>query len=75
MPLAHVAVDVTHNKCHAEDCEGIEKTVPKVDVFRREIHLVGVLSPDQRAALLAIADKCPVHRTLHGQAIIETVAV
>jgi putative redox protein len=43
-----------------------------VDIFSRAIRLEGDLSDDQRAALLAIADKCPVHRTLHGQAIIET---
>lgn len=72
IPLAHVAVDVTHNKCHTEDCEECDKTEPRVDVFRRTIHLQGDLTPDQRASLLAIAEKCPVHRTLHGQAIIET---
>ncbi|HEX9857907.1 MAG TPA: alpha/beta fold hydrolase, partial [Paracoccaceae bacterium] len=72
IPLAHVAVDVTHNKSHTEDCEECDKTEPRVDVFRRTIHLQGDLTPDQRASLLAIAEKCPVHRTLHGQAIIET---
>jgi putative redox protein len=36
------------------------------------IRLEGDLSADQRASLLAIADKCPVHKTLHGQAIIHT---
>jgi len=72
IPLAHVAVDVTHNKCHSADCDDCDKSVPKVDVFTRTLHLTGDLTDDQRAALLAIADKCPVHRTLHGQAIIET---
>lgn len=72
IPLDHVACDVTHNKCHTEDCEDCDKTQPKIDVFRREIRLEGDLTDDQRTALLAIADKCPVHRTLHGQAIIET---
>jgi len=70
--LTHVAVDVTHNKAHAEACDDCEKAAPKVDIFSRAIRLEGDLSDDQRAALLAIADKCPVHRTLHGQAIIET---
>jgi len=72
IPLAHVACDVTHNKCHTEDCEACDKSQPKVDVFRRTIRLQGALSDAERAALLAIADKCPVHRTLHGQALIET---
>lgn len=70
--LTHVACDVTHNKAHREDCEGCEKSGPKVDVFRRRIRLEGDLTEEQRDALLAIADKCPVHRTLHGQAVIET---
>lgn len=72
IPLAHAACDVTHNKCHTEDCEDCDKTQPKIDVFRREIRLEGDLTDDHRAALLAIADKCPVHRTLHAQALIET---
>jgi uncharacterized OsmC-like protein len=72
IPLDHVTCDVAHNKCHTKDCEECDKTEPKIDVFHREIRLEGDLTVDQRAALLAIADKCPVHRTLHGQAIIET---
>ncbi len=72
IPLAHVACDVTHNKSHTEDCEDCETSRPKLDVFRRTIRLQGSLSDAERAALLAIADKCPVHRTLHGQAVIET---
>lgn len=72
MPLAHVACDVTHDRCHTEDCEGCDKSQSKVDVFSRTIHLRGDLTEDQRAALLAIADKCPVHKTLHGQAIIRS---
>ncbi|MCP4303313.1 MAG: osmotically inducible protein C, partial [bacterium] len=74
MALTHVAVDVTHNKRHAEDCENCETSATKVDVFRRAIRLEGDLSDSDREALLAIADKCPVHRTLHNQAIIETEA-
>ncbi|MDA3859475.1 MAG: bifunctional alpha/beta hydrolase/OsmC family protein [Roseovarius sp.] len=70
--LTHVAVDVTHNKCHTEDSKACDKSLPAVDRFHRRIRLEGDLSADQRTALLAIADKCPVHRTLHGQAIIET---
>ena len=73
--LAHVACDVTHNKRHAEDCADCDTGAPKTDVFRREIRLQGDLTAQDRAALLAIADKCPVHRTLHAKAIIETVAV
>lgn len=72
IPLAHVACDVTHNKSHTADCNACDKTLPKIDIFRRNIRLEGDLTDDHRAALLAIADKCPVHRTLRAQAVIET---
>lgn len=72
MPLEHVACDVTHDRCHTEDCEDCDKSQPKVDVFNRVIHLRGALNEEQRTSLLAIADKCPVHKTLHGQSIIRT---
>lgn len=75
IPLEHVSVDVTHNKRHAEACEDCETSGQKVDVFRREIRFVGELSAEQKASLMVIADKCPVHRTLHAQAVIESVEV
>ena len=71
-PLAHVAVDVTHDKLHAQDCKECTGEGAKVDTFRRLIRLDGTLSEDQRARLLEIADRCPVHRTLEASARIET---
>lgn len=75
IPLEHVACDVTHSKSHAQDCQDCERRLPSVDVFHRAIRLGGDLSDADTALLLAIADKCPVHRTLHGEAVIETVLV
>jgi len=67
-PLAHVRIDVTHDKVHAQDAaDG-----GKADHFRREITLEGDLADEQRAKLLEIADKCPVHRTLTKGATVET---
>ncbi|SPH17597.1 hypothetical protein DEA8626_01120 [Defluviimonas aquaemixtae] len=70
-PLTHVRVDVSHDKVHAEDCADCEKGA-KIDVFKREITLEGDLDEEQRAKLLEIADKCPVHRTLESASHIET---
>ncbi|MDW4548471.1 bifunctional alpha/beta hydrolase/OsmC family protein [Defluviimonas sp. D31] len=70
-PLAHVRVDVSHGKVHAEDCADCEKGA-RIDRFLREITLEGDLDEDQRAKLLEIADKCPVHRTLEHSSRIET---
>ncbi|MEM9032859.1 MAG: bifunctional alpha/beta hydrolase/OsmC family protein [Pseudomonadota bacterium] len=70
-PLAHVRVDVTHDKVHAQDAGA--QAIEKIDTFRRAISLQGALDADQRRRLLEIADKCPVHRTLERSSTIETV--
>lgn len=45
------------------------------DRFAREIVLTGPLDDTQRARLLEIADKCPVHRTLeHGSEIVTVLS-
>ena len=43
------------------------KESAKVDQIVREISLEGNLTEEQRQALLEIAEKCPVHRTLHSE--------
>jgi putative redox protein len=43
-------------------------------VFERVLTLDGDLDADQRARLLEIANKCPVHRTLEGGSHVATVA-
>ena len=72
-PLAHVYVDVTHDKVHGQDVE--LGAAEKIDHFTRHIHLEGPLDDAQRARLLEIADRCPVHRTLEAQAVIKTKLV
>ena len=68
-PLDHVSVEVTHDKVHAQDA-GVGASA-KIDQFHRRITLLGDLNEDQRARLLEIADKCPVHRTLeHGAQVV-----
>lgn len=70
-PLDDVRVDVSHNKVHAQDAD--TGTASKIDAFRRSITLSGDLTGDQRARLLEIADKCPVHRTLERSSEIVTL--
>ncbi|WP_171210743.1 bifunctional alpha/beta hydrolase/OsmC family protein [Ruegeria sp. HKCCA5426] len=69
-PLTGITVDVCHDKVHAQDAGLVSDG--KVDLFRRKIRLEGPLDEAQRARLLEIADKCPVHRTLEGSAQITT---
>ncbi|PSL21655.1 bifunctional alpha/beta hydrolase/OsmC family protein [Shimia abyssi] len=69
-PLEHIWVDVSHDKVHARDAETGSQS--KIDTFKRVLHLCGPLDQDQRAKLLEIADKCPVHRTLEQSSHVVT---
>ena len=73
--LDAVAVDVSHEKTHAADCEDCESSTAKIDHFSRSILLEGDLTGEQKARLLEIADKCPVHRTLKVVSMISTSLV
>ena len=65
-PLEDVTVELTHEKSHAKDCERCETSEGKLDVIYRKVAFTGDLDDEQRARLMEIADRCPVHRTLHG---------
>ncbi|MHA7683195.1 bifunctional alpha/beta hydrolase/OsmC family protein [Cupriavidus sp. PET2-C1] len=71
-PLEHVAVTLRHEKIHATDCAECSTTEGKIDWIEREITMRGPLDEAQRTALLEIADKCPVHRTLHSEVVVRT---
>ncbi|MEQ9073797.1 MAG: alpha/beta fold hydrolase [Sandaracinaceae bacterium] len=71
-PLKAVKVTLEHDRHHATDCEGCEDQPKLVDRIRRVIEVDGELDDAQRARLLEIADKCPVHRTLHNEIRIES---
>lgn len=71
-PLTDVEVRLSHDRVHAEDCADCEATSGFVETVDRIIELGGPLTEDQRRQLLAIADRCPVHRTLTGDIHIRT---
>ena len=71
-PLARASVRVKHGKMHAEDCAECETREGKVDLLTREISLEGPLDAEQRTRLVEIAEKCPVHRTLHSEIVVRT---
>lgn len=72
IPLQRASVTLRHDKIHANDCEDCETKDGKVDHIVREISLKGDLSEDQRRSLLDIAEKCPIHRTLHSEVVVES---
>jgi putative redox protein len=43
-----------------------------LDRIERDVELHGVLTEEQRARLLEIASKCPVHKTLTSEIDIRT---
>jgi putative redox protein len=71
-PLERATVELRHDKIHAADCADCETKEGKVDRIERLIRLEGPLSEEQRAKLLEISNKCPVHRTLHAEINIPT---
>jgi putative redox protein len=72
LPLERVTVDLKHDKVHASDCAECETRDAKIDRIDRVLTLEGDLDDEQRAKLLEIANKCPVHRTLHAEVWIPT---
>ncbi len=72
--LDRTAVRLRHDKIHAEDCKECATEKGRVDLIEREIALSGDLDEAQRARLMEIADRCPVHRTLTSEIVIRTAA-
>ncbi len=67
-------VRLRHSRVHAADCAECETSSGKVDHVDREIVMDPALTPQQQSALLSIADKCPVHRTLTSEIHITTTS-
>jgi putative redox protein len=71
-PLEAVLVRLRHSRIYARDCESCETEEGLLDRIDCEVALVGPLAEEQRARLLEIASKCPVHRTLTSEIVIQT---
>ena len=71
-PLDRVSVSITHGKDYVDDCLHCEEG-RKIDVFDRAITIEGDLDAAQRARMMEIADKCPVHQTLEAGGHVRTV--
>jgi uncharacterized OsmC-like protein/pimeloyl-ACP methyl ester carboxylesterase len=70
--LENVKIELKHDKIHASDCESCETHSSKIDRITRKIYLTGNMDPEQKKRILEIADKCPIHRTLKSDILIET---
>jgi uncharacterized OsmC-like protein/alpha-beta hydrolase superfamily lysophospholipase len=73
LPLTRTQVRLRHDKIHTADCAECDTKEGMIDRIERAITLEGDLDPGQRARLMEMADKCPVHRTLTSKVEIRTL--
>ena len=71
-PLERARISLIHRKVHAQDCVDCPTKPAKMDVVDRVITLEGALTEEQRAKLLEIAERCPVHQTLNSKIQVNT---
>jgi uncharacterized OsmC-like protein len=72
MLLTRTQVRLRHSRIYAKDCAECETKEGTIDRIERAITLEGDLTAEQRARLMEMADKCPVHRTLQSEIDIRT---
>jgi len=65
--VQNIEVHISYDKRHSVDCQDCEDPTAKIDTFNKFIKLEGDLDEKQKARILQIADKCPVHKTLHSE--------
>lgn len=71
-PVERVTVRLRHFRDYLVDCEACENKDMKMERIERVIDFTGDLDDAQRAKLLEIANKCPVHRTLESKIHIDS---
>ena len=72
LPLHRTTVRLRHDRVHATDCADCEQQVGILSRIRSEIDVEGPFSDQDRRRLIEIAERCPVHRTLDSEIILET---
>ncbi len=71
-PLEGVTVRLRHQRIHRDDCVNCEKRNASIERVERTLELKGPLSDEQRARLLDMAERCPVHQTLKNTLEVHT---
>jgi len=75
IPLEHVEESLSHERNYLEDAEKPEDQDSKIEALIRKVQLIGPLSDSEKARLLEIANRCPVHRTLHNNPHVVTTLI
>ncbi len=71
-PLDGTRVTLKHDKIYADDCAACETEGGRIDRIEAEIEVIGDMDDETRQKIADIAEKCPVHRTLHSEVLIES---
>jgi putative redox protein len=58
------SIRLSHRRIHAEDCADCDTKDGNIDEITRDITIAGDVTGPERARLMEIADRCPVHQTL-----------
>jgi len=73
--LQEVFAYITYSKKHSDDLMLDLEKPKRIDHLQKRLKLVGNLDDAQKQRLKEIASKCPVHKTLQSEVIIETIIV
>lgn len=74
-PVEDIEVHITYRKDHAVDTAHQQDADAKIGVFERDVRVTGKLTQAQRDRILEIANKCPVHKTLHQGVVVRSQLV
>ncbi|MFT7683455.1 MAG: putative OsmC-like protein/esterase/lipase [Moritella dasanensis] len=72
IPLEHVEVSLSHERDYIKDASNVTEPNQKIELLIRKVQLLGPLSDAEKTRLMEIADRCPVHRTLHSNPQVVT---
>lgn len=72
LPLEHVEVSLFHDRNYLDDADHAAEKGSQIEALVRKVQLVGALTEEQKVRLMEIADRCPVHRTLHNNPKVVT---
>lgn len=73
--LKEVFVYLSYSKRDVSELNIESESLGKIDFIDKKIKLIGNLDETQRAKLIQISAKCPVHRTLQNEVVIESKEV
>ena len=79
LPITDVEVLLTFDRIHIDDCDSCDKQgrgdQKEIQHISRLIYVTGEVTAEQKARLLYIANRCPVHLTLHSNPHVEDALI